>query len=244
MKNILFILCVYISVMLSSCDTREIPLFDEENELYFDLPFVNTPRDDADTIIVSFFFFKESVTQLEVNLNVKLSGNLLTAPLSYELEKIPLETSLSEDNFKLEEKYIFPANVVDDTISFQVFKTEALKNKIDVLTLTFKTGGFFGLGQSEYAKRVILVTSLAVRPVWWDTDFSYSLLGVFSEKKLRLFVDLVADDVPDILHFDELDPAIQRKAALKFKYWLEAEELAGRTVYEENGEKMTVQVIG
>ena len=70
------------------------------------------------------------------------------------------------------------------------------------------------------------------------------MLGEYSPKKMRLFVNTVSDEVEDILHFDELDPALQRKACLKFKYWLEEEKKAGRTVYEDDGREMTVNVIG
>ncbi len=243
MKNIILILVAFLGVGLTACDEREIALFEDPNELYFNLPYVNTPRDDADTVLVSFFFYKESVATLDVPLYVCLSGDLLLSPATYSLEPIAGETSLPEENYFLGE-YMYPANRTIDTITFQVFKSKRLESKIDTLTLTFKNNDIFSSGQREYAKRVILVTAEALRPIWWDRDFSFAMLGEYSAKKLRLFVNVVADEIEDILHFDELDPALQRKACLKFKYWLEAEKEAGRTVYDEDGKEMTVEVIG
>ena len=77
MKNIILFLIAFCGIGFTSCDEREIPLFEDANELYFDLPFVNTPRDEADTVMVSFFFYKESVTELDVQLYVCLCGDLL-----------------------------------------------------------------------------------------------------------------------------------------------------------------------
>lgn len=243
MKNIILFLVAFCGIGLIACDEREIPLFEDSNEIYFNLPHVNTPRDDADTVLVSFFFYKESVNTLDIPLYVRLSGDLLQTPAAYLLEPVVDETSLPEENYSLGE-YMYPVGQTMDTITFQVFKSKRLESKIDTLTLTFKVNDIFQLGQQEYAKRVILVTAEALRPEWWDRDFSFAMLGEYSAKKLRLFVNTVADEVEDILHFDELDPALQRKACLRFKYWLEAEKEAGRTVYEDDGKEMTVEVIG
>ena len=249
MKNIILILAVFFGIGLTSCDEREIPLFEDSNELYFNLPYLNTPRDDADTVMVSFFFYKESVNTLDMPLYVHLSGDLLVSPEAYSLETITDETSLPEENYAFGE-YFYPRGQVVDTITFQIFRSERLKTKVDTLSITFKTNDVFRPGQREYAKRVLLVTAKPLQPDWWDRDFSFAMLGRYSPKKLRLFVETVADEIEDILHFGDLDPALQRKACLKFKYWLEAEKEAGRTVYEDtddgygDGREMTVEVIG
>lgn len=243
MKNIILFLIAFCGIGFTSCDEREIPLFEDANELYFDLPFVDTPRDEADTVMISFFFYKESVTELDVPLCVCLSGDLLQSPAAYSLEAITSETSLPQENYALGE-YMYPVRQTMDTIIFQVYKSKRLETKVDTLTLTFEVSDYFKLGQKEYAKRVILVTAEALCPGWWNRDFSFAMLGEYTPKKMRLFVNTVSDEVEDILHFDELDPALQRKACLKFKYWLEEEKKAGRTVYEDDGREMTVNVIG
>lgn len=243
MKRMLFF-CICFVVVFASCDEREIPLFEDKNELYFNVPFVKSPRHDADTLLISFFYYKESVNDLRVPLYVNLSGNLLSTVSSYQLMPVADETSLPSADFILDEEYRYPVNQVMDTISFQVFKTEAMSSKVYTLVLTFKVNDFFNVGQQEYRKRVIRVTSLAACPKWWDKNFSVSMLGTYSEEKLKYFVNTIADDVEDILNFDKLDPALQRVCCLKFKYWLDEKKDAGEMVCEKDGTEMKVKVIG
>ena len=95
------------------------------------------------------------------------------------------------------------------------------------------------LGQVERIRAKIIATTVQTQPVWWTSEVENELLGVYSQKKYKLFlenVDRNAEFNGDLIK-NSPDQAI--KKALEFKKWLSEQEPAIR---EDDGSLMVVNV--
>ncbi|MEG2229114.1 MAG: DUF4843 domain-containing protein, partial [Odoribacter sp.] len=96
-----------------------------------------------------------------------------------------------------------------------------------------------GLGQSERIRANIILTTKVIKPIWWTREVEESLLGVYSEKKYKLFlneIDKNAEMGEDLIK-NRPDMAI--KLVMKFKVWLSMQNPA---ILEEDGSLMEVNV--
>lgn len=81
------------------------------------------------------------------------------------------------------------------------------------------------LGQVERRRAKIIIKAAAVQPDWWTREVEINLLGTYSQKKYKLFLDH-ADKKLEMsadLVKDHPDRAI--RLAMLFKQWLNDQDL-------------------
>ena len=94
-------------------------------------------------------------------------------------------------------------------------------------------------GQYEYTQNIIRFSDIIAPPEWWSQEIVDSYLGVYTEKKFRLFMKVTG--VGDLSDLSSDDIWYLSRS---FKYYLLEMEEAGTPVVDEDGNNMSVPVIG
>ena len=80
-----------LTVAFGSCDRREIEIFADGNEIYFEKFYINEVYPglaQADSTIASFFFYPDGVQDIEAPLTLLLSGDTLKEDQAFQLRVI------------------------------------------------------------------------------------------------------------------------------------------------------------
>lgn len=231
MKSRFILPCVSLLLFLS-CEEKDMPLFQDSHEIYFEKFFVDAMppgTEAADSTIASFFFYPDNTNDIEAPLVVNLSGTLLTSDLKFKLKVIPEETEATPDEYTLDDFYTFSTGMVGedalevkDTIFIKLHRgnrTEELLKGIPIV-LELIPNDEVRLGQVERIRAKIILTTATVRPAWWDEEVEDNLLGVYSEKKFKYFLNNVDKkaEMSALLIKEYPDRAIQ--LTMQFKAWL------------------------
>ena len=236
---------------LTACQSKDTLIFQDEHEICFDKFYVDAMypgTESADSTLVSCFFFADNVLELPAELKVNLSGFKLMSDLEFGLRVVEEETTALPDEYTIDEKYIFHANTMsEDSLQYQdvirvvMRRSERMKTleKGVRLVVELVPNDRIQLGQVERIRAKIIATTVQTQPVWWTSEVENELLGVYSQKKYKLFlenVDRNAEFNGDLIK-NSPDQAI--KKALEFKKWLSEQEPAIR---EDDGSLMVVNV--
>lgn len=214
MKKHLFSLFLFSVIGLYACSERQTILFQDEHEIYFKKFYVNEifpGTAEADSTVVSFFFYPTGTKDVEAELEVNLSGTLLTSDIPFGLKVIPEETTATPDEYDLDETYTFHANTVGedateilDTLRIKLHRSERLDKMPEGIKLVVELvpNGRVRLGQIERIRAKMIVTTIAAKPDWWTREVEINLLGSYSQKKYKLFLDNVDKKSGDEFRFD------------------------------------------
>lgn len=251
MRNRYILLVGFLVLLFTSCDEREIQIFNDRNELFFEKYFVNEMApgtESADSTFASFFFYPDGTKDIEAEIVVLLSGKELEQDQHFQLKVIEEETTVNADEYTLDDFYIFHANTIDeestdirDVIKIKFHRSdrvEELQNGVR-LVLELVPNDFFSLGQVERIRTKIILTTAAAQPQWWTSEVEKSLLGKYSDKKYRYFlneIDKKAEMSEDLIK-NHPDQAI--KLAIEFKEWLAKQNPA---ITEDDGSLMEVMI--
>jgi hypothetical protein len=222
-----FIIIILVLAGLYSCNEVDMFKYEAGNYLSF--------NEDAkkDSINVSFFFHP-GVEELSIPLVLNLTGNLLDEDKEFVLS-VDESSTVEKTDYILPEKLLFGANKVSDTISIVLKKTAKLDLENYKLVLRIEDNSNFKSGFKNFSYRKIYFSNIVSQPVWWDKDIiTKCYLGEFSAKKYLLFYKVIG-----INDLTGVDLSLVRQYSLKFKRYLEE-----NPTYEENGDLMTVSVIG
>lgn len=110
-KNILLILLL--TVILGACDKREIEIFTDGNEIYFEKFYIDEVYPglaQADSTVASFFFYPDETQDIEASLTLLLSGDTLKEDQKFQLKVVEEETTANPDEYTIDPEYIFHAN--------------------------------------------------------------------------------------------------------------------------------------
>lgn len=252
MKKIFYILSMAAVVMtFSACQEEDLKVWGDDHHIYFEKFYKDAAapgKERADSTLASFFFHKDNVNDLDAKLVVNMTGRLLTSDVPFKLRVVEDMTTALPEEYTLQDQYVFRANNVNDTaknqrdtITVKMHRSARLKDMPNGVKLTVELvpSGDVKLGQTERTRAVIVLTRDAVKPVWWDSQIEYNLLGTYSSRKYKLF--LVNIDPDATLNAEMLEKAPYKAIQLvrKFKKWLQ--EHPDQAV-EENGLPMTVNV--
>lgn len=228
-KYILYIIGLLFFV---SCQEEKLKPFSGERYISF------SNNVETDSVSLSFFFYPGQDKVL-VPLEINLAGLPLNKDLEYKIEVNDKHTTADSKYFKLPDNLIFEKGKIKDTINIELVNSPELKEKEVKLVLNIVENENFIPGAISYRYAKIVFSDIVSQPVWWDWKVARYILGDYSVKKFRLFMQVTG--IGDITG---LHPSDVRSYAIQFKYYLAKEKEAGRTVYEENGAEMEVTVIG
>lgn len=233
MKPIIWIYILFLAVIYS-CSTDEIDRYEgEARYLFFSEGII------ADSISTSFFFYPTEDI-IEIPLELCFAGGKITKDLRFKLEADPRYTTAKQGiDFTLENDYIWKANREKDTIYVKLHKTENLSSQMLRLVLNIAENENFRPGPAGQAKsRMIVFTSQAIRPAWWNQQIIDYYLGEYSDDKYALFIEKAG-----ISDMSEMNATQKRYYSLKLKYYL-IEMKDKNTPVMDGDIEMTVPVIG
>lgn len=151
----------------------------------------------------------------------------------------PELTTAKADSYDLESKVTFRKDVLEDE-TFLILKKTALLDTREVrLVIDIIGNEELQPGQSIYTRKVIRFSSLISKPLWWNDVVEESLLGKYTEKKFRLFMQ-----VTGVGELKDLSESERWSLARKFKNYLIEKADEGNPVKDEDGSDMTVPVVG
>lgn len=251
MRKIILLPLLLLTAILYSCQEKDIEVFSDKNEIYFDKFYINEfapGTAQADSTVESFFFYPTDAVDIEASLVVCLSGKLLSDDVSFKLKVIEEETTANADEYTIDDEYIFHANTVKegssritDVIKVRLHRSARLQDLEEGVRLVVElvANDEIGVGQHERRKAKIILTEKTSKPLWWDSEVDKYLLGKYSQKKYKLFLDNVAS--ASTLNADMIKdyPDDARKIALEFKAWLMKQD---PKIIDEDGTLMTVSI--
>ena len=230
-KILLFAISI---VVFFSCEQKDIMVFSDINRIYFEKFFINElapGRAEADSTVNSFFFYPESQTSIDVIFNVLLSGLKLEKDQEFQLKVVEEYTTAKPEDYTIAPSYTFSKDALDpinkvfsQPIKVQFHKTQnliAAGEKGVRLVVELVPNDFFGIGQTERSRAVLIGTVNPAQPEWWTYEVS-QVLGEYSAKKFQLFIKIVDPDAEVNKDFikDSPDKFLEKAYVLK-KYLIE-----------------------
>lgn len=238
-------------LLLTACQEEDLNMFGDRHEVYFEKFFMDAyspGTETADSTSASFFFAEEDDDHIMVDLVVCLAGRKLERDLKFSLEVEKDGTTALPEEYQIEPSYTFRASSyltgegshsVKDTIRIRMNRSQRLDDFPQGIRLVVKLmpSSDVVVGQYERSKAIIILTKDAVKPLWWDEEVNYELLGTYSPKKYKLFLQ----NIEGAYELDEKmiaeNPSKARQLAIDFKKWLDKNPQV-----EEDGSKMSVNV--
>ena len=227
-KCILFIL----PALLFACTEKKIPTFNDGREIFFEkfyMDEVYPGTASADSTVISYFFYPDGTRDIEIPLVVCLSGRLLTSDVTFGLKTVADgKTAVGED-----------ATEVKDTVFVKIHRSARMDDAPVRLIVELVPNEMIGLGQYERCRAKIIVSTIAIKPDWWTTEVTNNLLGTYSEKKYKLFLNEIDTNAEMSARLIQERPDQAIKLVMKFKAWLSEQN---PQVTEEDGSIMKVAI--
>lgn len=251
MKNSIIILLSCITFFISSCEEKDIAKFNGENSIYFEKFYCNelSPGQGvADSTIATYFMYPDGTKDISAKLVVNLSGKLLIKDTEFQLKVVDEETTATQEEYTIKDRYTFHADkikeeakTVTDTIEIQFHKSDRLEGMDEGVRLVVELvpNDNLELGQHERRKAVLILTTSIMKPEWWDYEVTSKLLGNYSPKKLKLFINNVDTKSEMSIELIKERPDRAIELAIQFRNWLNSQETP---IKEEDGTIMTVNV--
>lgn len=225
---IITLICLY------SCEEAKFATYEADNYVQF----TNALKDST---IISFTYYPGK-DELLLPLPVEMSGHLVTQNLEYKVvvDK-ELSTAVEGTHFELPTSMNIKASAVSDTCWLKLKKTPEMKTEEFRIVLRMVDSESLLRGPLSNSIAIVRVNDKLTKPDWWNNNVKAYYLGVYSDKKYQLFIEVTgkADltGIPD----SEL-----RTYALQFKYWLAEQKAQGNTIREDDEKQteMTVAVMG
>lgn len=251
MRQVIFYFLLTILLAIAACSELDIPSYSGRTELYFEKYFIDEIAPgtaESDSTMASFFFTPDNINEIKVPLVVYLSGQIPTSDLNFKLRVVDEETTANEDEYHLDDSYVFSVptlvegrNYIVDTIQITMLRSQRLEENPNGVRLTLElvSDKTIGVGQFERSRAVIILTKDAVRPLWWNKEVETVLLGIYSSKKYKLFLQNVPGSENLDQNMIENSPDQAIKLVRSFKKWLSEQN---PQITEEDGSLMRVEV--
>ena len=204
---------------------------------YNSFNFLQFTQPHTDSTIGSFLAYPDS-EEIELALAVELTGIPLSKEGKFKISVVPELTSAPPDNYEIAPEFIFGPNRTVDSCRIKLRKTPEISKKSLSLVLELCETDDFKTGHSESCIARIHITNVLSKPTWWNDKITRYYLGDYSDKKYLLFIKITGKS-----EINPQDEEEVRYNTLLLKYHLIKEKEAGRTVYEDNGLEMQVNLI-
>ncbi len=234
-KQIILILSVCF-VCLAACKEDTIDTYSGANYVQFSTSY-------ADSLTIAFLL-APGKNSIDSSLVITMSGLANQTAMSYKIVvNTQLSTAIEGVHFALPSATAFKQGAYMDTIPVTFYRTDDMRTKEYRLVLQLVSNENFMVGQENYLYKIFRINDKITQPAWWTTTGTLNVkdtyLGVYSDKKYEYFIAVTG--VADLTNATASE---MRMYALQFKYWLAAKKAADETVLEDNGNEMTVTVIG
>lgn len=251
MKSYMLSVFIGLILLLSGCQKKEVFIFNDGQELFFEKFYENEKfpgTGSADSTQLSFFFFPDGTQDIEAPLVVNLSGKLLKGTdLKFSLKVVAEQTTANATEYTIDPSYSFSpviganATEIKDTVLVKLHRSARIDQlpKGVRLVVELVPNSQVGLGQTERIRAKIILTTLANKPDWWTDEVTSNLLGEYSQKKFKLFLNEIDKNAEMNTKFIESRPDEAKKMALKFKAWLNTQN---PQILEDNGSLMEVTI--
>ena len=162
------------------------------------------------------------------------------------LKVVEEETTAHADEYTIDPEYTFHANTISkdsndirDVIYIKFHRSARLETMENGVTLVVEIipNENLKLGQVERTRAKLILTTATAKPTWWDDEVTSNLLGDYSTKKYKLFlneIDKKAEMSEELIR-EHPDKAIQ--LTLEFKNWLLRQN---PVILDEDNEPMEV----
>ncbi|MCM1177273.1 MAG: DUF4843 domain-containing protein [Bacteroidales bacterium] len=177
------------------------------------------------------------------NVKIKIVGAVSQHDRNVEARIVEdMSTVTAEDYEPLQGSYVLKAGEVFGNIPIRFLRPSSLEGKQRTMTIELVENSDFSLpirfwrnSSTEYVnvtRHSIIVSDKYVQL----PGYSESHFGAFSEKKMKILLDLFGMKLTD---FNASLPLTMTKAmGQKFDRWLQEQKSKGETVYEEDGSEM------
>lgn len=220
-------------VFLCSCE--------KDLERYSGTDYIGFTHESAKDSIDYCFGLAGKIERDRIGIELKVAGEVCDYDRDFKLEINAASTAREGVHFEIAPvHHKIRAHRTSDTLWVDVINTPEMKTGQFFLQLDLVENEHFSLCFPERNSCKIYLTDHITRPEWWDTWHETEGLGLYSEKKYRLFIQVSGmADLGKEVAFPE-----KRAAILKFKYYLQDEALHDRTVMDEDNQPMHVAMNG
>lgn len=205
MKYIIYL--VLVGLCLSACEKQNIKPYGQDHYIQFTKLY-------TDTVNCSFFFTVED--RIAVPLEIKLVGELLSEDTPVRLVVNQQESTAPSALYDLPQTMVFAKGQTKDTITVYLKRDGIAEGdqKVYSLVLDLMDGDRLLAGETNYTRRVVMVSNVVGKPDWWDGDVDKTL-GTYTLKKFNKFKEVT--EVGDLTGWSW---NAKRIVALQFKNYL------------------------
>lgn len=221
-------------MFLMNCSEESIGVYRADSYIYF-------TKASTDSTTFSFAY-DSSLKEGDVKLKLNLISHLENRERRFSVRVVDEESTAREGHdFSINpQTFVVQPNDSIAYMDVHVMKNASLNGRSVKAVFEIVASEDFlpGIGRNQRANLVI--TDKLTRPEWWNSWHESSGLGVYSDKKYRLFIevtgryDLTLTDDGGTMSYSDM-----RGYVVMFKYWL-----YDHPQQEEDGSAMTVPVIG
>ena len=216
-------------IVLGACSKDDIKTYSSHNYLQF-------VKLVTDSSVCSFLAYPND-NELEFPVVVEVIGIPSGQEVEYKITVDEENTSATTANYRLPDKFSIKSGKVCDTCKITFIKTPEISTTALKLMLRLEPTDHFQLGQTECREAIIYVSNVIAKPNWWTDNVTSYYLGVYSDKKYRLFIQETGKADIDSDNIEEL-----RYYSIMFKHYLQKKKDADEMVREDDGTEMTVEI--
>lgn len=233
-RYILGFCCLWLMVGLLGCSEENIEVYQADSYIYF-----TKASNDSTTFS---FAYDSSLKEGDVSLKMNLISRLEDRDRSFAVRLVEEESTAREGrDFSINpQSLIVKAN---DSIAYMVvhvMKDTSLEDKSVKAVFEIVASDDFLPGVGKNRKANVVITDKLVQPEWWDAWHESSGLGMYSDKKYRLFIEVTGQhDLTLVEDGGTMEYSDMRGYVVMFKYWL-----YDHPQKEDDGSDMTVPIIG
>lgn len=246
MKNIQ--LYVLMLVLLASCKRKELQYYSGPNNIYFSTGIMPIAGWGTDSLSVSFTLTNNLQDSL-VKIPVRVSGEASAADRSYTVKVASGSTAKEGIHYDFyREDFKIPAGKLSDSLQVMMHRTADLKSNVVSLVFQLVPDQHFVTNlqdiklsngkTSSFSQFRLFSSDILQEPLSWYPLY----LGTFSAKKFYLMIQMLQIDPIEFSGpaFSHVEFQVVQNYGIAMQRYLNAQKLAGKTVYEDNGTEMVM----
>lgn len=234
MKKIDLLYIISFFSLLTSCSETEIERYSGKNYIYFE-------KSSKDSTVFSFAY-DPNLSEGDISLKMKIISRLENTDRTYAVKFLADESTAKEgkDFIWQNNTTIVKANDSISYLNIKAIKTPELKGKTVKAVFEIVPTDDFIPGIEDNRKANVIISNKLTKPIWWNGWHDTSGLGLYSDKKYQLFIEVTGQhDLTLTEDGGSMDFSDMYGYVVMFKYWL-----LDNPQKEEDGSDMFVPIIG
>lgn len=174
MKTI-YLSVIFMALIAFSCSESDKILFDGPNSVYFRIADLDEEvKVNEDTLMHSFAFSPDEITQKLVKIPIEISGFAEQADRKYRIRIEEYGDIKSGVHFEeIAEEQTLKAGEVSDTLEVVLNRTVDMQHSSFKFGIHIQEGGDFVCGLKECLFVAVRVSDILEKPLWWDKWQTY-----------------------------------------------------------------------